>query len=73
MAVLGKTFWVEAVERATKTAAQAAVLVIGADQINAFALNWGDLAGFAAGGFVLSLLTSVASAPFGPEDDPSLV
>lgn len=54
-------------ERATKTAAQAAVLVLGADQINAMSANWTDVAGFAAGGFVLSVLTSLATSGFGPD------
>lgn len=66
-------FWKHAGERAAKTAAQSAILVIGADQINAFTANWGDVAGFAAGGAVLSLLTSVASAPYGDKGTPSLL
>lgn len=48
-------------DRATKTAAQAAVLAIGADQVNALEVGWVDVAGFAAGGFVLSALTTVAA------------
>lgn len=66
-------FWKKAAERAAKTAAQAAILVIGADQVNALAANWVDVVGFAAGGAVLSLLTSVATASAGPDDDPSAV
>lgn len=52
-------------ERATKSAAQAALLVIGADQLNALHANWVDVGGFALGGFVLSVLTSIASSGFG--------
>ena len=52
-------------ERASKTAAQSALLVLGADQINALSADWADVAGFALGGFVLSLLTSVATTGFG--------
>lgn len=65
-------FWKSAAERAAKTAAQAAVLVIGADQVNAFAADWGDVAGFALGGAALSLLTSIASSPFGNTGTASL-
>ena len=60
------------VERAAKTAAQSALLVIGADQLNVLTLDWANVAGFAGGGFVLSVLTSVSSLPFGPAG-PSVV
>lgn len=72
MSIFRTYFWREAFERATKTAAQAAVLVIGADQVNAFSVDWGDVAGFAAGGFVLSVLTSIASKPIGDPGTASL-
>jgi len=48
-------------DRAIKTAAQAAVLAIGADAVNALAVDWLDVGGFALGGFVLSALTTVAA------------
>lgn len=60
-----KAFALATFERATKTAAQSALLVFGADQVNALHASWGDVGGFAAGGFVLSVLTSVASSGFG--------
>ena len=64
----------ESVERAVKTAAQSAILVIGADQINALSADWGNVAGFALGGFVLSVLTSLASRNVGADrGSPSLV
>ena len=53
-------------ERAVKTAAQAALLVFGADQLDAMQASWADAFGFAAGGFVLSILTSLATSGFGP-------
>lgn len=71
-----KKFWKAAAERAIKTAAQSAILVVGADQFNAIAIDWTDVGGFALGGAVLSLLTSLGSdaltdsqgpAAFGPE------
>lgn len=60
-------------ERASKTAAQAAILSVGVEttQVNALALDWALMGGMAAGGFVLSVLTSVASSGFG-SDGPSL-
>ncbi len=60
-----KPYVLAVLERATKSAAQAALLVLGADQINALAVGWADVGGFAAGGFVLSVLTSLATSGFG--------
>lgn len=54
-------------ERAVKTAAQSALLVLGADQINAIHVSWAEVGGFAAGGFILSVLTSLATSGFGGE------
>lgn len=48
-------------DRAVRTAAQAAVLVLGADQINALNADWADVGGFALGGFALSVLTSLVT------------
>lgn len=49
-------------DRAARTACQAAALSIGADSLsaNALTIDWSSVAGFAAGGFVLSALTTVA-------------
>ena len=60
-------------ERALKTFAQALLAVLGAGAFDLVSVPWkGALAaaGFAA---LLSVLSSVASAPFGAEDTPSLV
>jgi len=78
MFILTREFTISALERAVKTAAQAAVLaIIGtgsmeAVQADAFAVNWLAVLGFAVGGFVLSYLTSVASANVGKWPGPSL-
>ena len=64
-------FWKAAAERAVKTAAQSALLVLGADQVNAIAVDWPEVGGFALGGAVLSMLTSLASGAFGPGEGPS--
>jgi hypothetical protein len=58
------TFWIDAAERAVKTAAQSALLALGADKVlNAMSADWANVGAFALGGLVLSLLTSIASAP----------
>lgn len=51
------------VVRAAKTAAQVGVLLIGTDIFNIVALDWPYIIGCMAGGFVLSMLTSVAGIP----------
>lgn len=68
-----RAFWRDAAERAAKTAAQAAILAIGADQVNALTVGWVDVLGFAAGGLALSLLTSIASAGAAQRGTASLV
>lgn len=56
-----KDYYTDLVDRAAKTAAQAAVLSIGVEstQVNAFAIDWSLMAGMAAGGAVLSALTTL--------------
>lgn len=76
-----REFWKRALERAVKTAAQSVVLALGvglaatgaAPQVNAWLVQWSTVAGFAVGGFVLSVATSLASVKVGPADDPSVV
>lgn len=73
--VYHRGFWVEAFERALKTAAQAPLTawVVGDGLMDALQVNWEGALGLALGGFVVSILTSVASAPVGPPDTPSVV
>lgn len=66
-------FWLAAAERAAKTAAQVAVTFVGADLLNAFAVDYERVAGLALGAALVSVLTSVASAQVGPKGTPSLV
>ena len=49
--------------RALRTAAQAALLVLGNDFFNAMAVDWMNVLGFAIGGAVLSVLFSLAGLP----------
>ncbi|MAE64167.1 MAG: hypothetical protein CMJ18_07810 [Phycisphaeraceae bacterium] len=72
MSIYSRTFWQAAGERAIKTAAQSAILVIGADQFDALAVSWGEVGGFALGGLILSLLTSVGSDALTSQAGPSL-
>lgn len=69
----GRNFWRQAAERAVKTAAQAVALAIGGDVANVLHTGPGVIASAAVGGFVLSIVTSVATAPVGQPDDPSAV
>jgi hypothetical protein len=69
----GRNFWRQATERAIKTAAQAALLVAGGDAANLIGTNWRVFAGAIGGGYLLSVLTSVATAGAGQQDDPSAI
>jgi hypothetical protein len=73
MRAFTKTFWQDAAERSLKTAAQAAVLALGAGAIDALSVPWESVLGFGLGGAVLSLLTSVASAGAASNGTASLV
>lgn len=67
-------FWKDALERALKSAAQFAIGGWGlGTSTNAFDVDWMLGGGFAVTGFVLSILTSMASAPFGEGTSPSLI
>lgn len=56
-----KDYYTELVDRAVKSAAQAAVLSVGVESAaaDALAFDWKLMAGMAAGGAVLSLLTNL--------------
>lgn len=72
--MFSKTFLRETVERAVKSAAQALLglwaLDAGFNVVNA---DFGLAAGVAGGAAVLSVLTSIVSAPFGKGGSASLV
>ena len=74
--VYGMTWAVDAGERALKTAAQAVLLALGASDTgmgNFFEFDFGTAGGFALGGFVISVLTSIISAPIGGSGTASVV
>lgn len=66
-----RDYYTDMVDRAARTAAQAAVLSVGVEtaQTNAFAVDFTLMAGMAAGGALLSVLTTLgARGLFGKED-----
>lgn len=65
-------FWRQTLERAIKSAAQALLLMWGADTLDVLSVDWPAAAGIAAGAAVLSVLTSIVSAPAGEPGTPSL-
>jgi hypothetical protein len=67
-------FWAGAAERAVKTAAQTLLALWGTEHVvDAFSINVRTALGVALAASVISLLTSVASAPASPLGSPSLV
>ena len=66
-------FWRQAVERSVKTAAQFSLVFLGADAFNIFEMDLMGVGGFALAGAVVSILTSIASAPFSESGTPSVV
>lgn len=65
-------FWKAAAERAAKSAAQALVGLWALDGFNALNADYRLAGGVAAGAALLSLVSSVASLPFGKQSSPSL-
>ena len=65
-------FWEAALIRAIKTFAQAMLAVVGTDAVGITDVDWVAAAEVGALAAVLSLLTSVASSPFGEKGTPGL-
>ena len=66
------SFWADAAERALKSAAQSAILAFGADHLaGIMSADLWNVARLAAGGAILSLLTSVGSAQLGGTVSPA--
>jgi len=64
--MLTKAFWIGLVDRAVKSFAQALVLFWGADAgLNILTIDFKTALGLGAGYALLSVLTSLASAPSG--------
>lgn len=71
--MLSAAYWAQVIERAGKSAAQALLIVWGSAEINVLAVNWTTALGVALSAALVSVLTSLASLPFGPSNSPSLV
>ena len=66
-------FWKGVAERAVKTAAQTAVAFFVVGETGVADVDWATIGGISLVAAIVSVLTSLASAPFGPEGTPSLV
>jgi hypothetical protein len=71
MSMFTTDFWKATAERACSTAAQSALLVVGAGQFDVLTVDWQHVAGFAAGGFVLTVLKCMVAANTGYDNSPS--
>lgn len=70
MSIFTKTFWMQALERAIKTAAQT---FLALDITNLLDIDWPDMLGVAGAAAVLSIATSIVSASITRKPSPSLV
>ena len=69
-----KKFWTSALERAIKSTAQAAAALLAGDGMGILEIDWMAIGSVSVLAGVLSVLTSVASAPVGGDkESPSLV
>ena len=66
-------FWKGAAERAIKTAAQAGLAFFVVGETGIADVDWATVAGVGVVAAIASILTSLVSAPFGPDGTPSLV
>ena len=66
-------FWKGACERAIKTAAQAGLAFFVVGETGIADVDWATVGGGSLVAAVASVLTSLASAPFGPAGTPSVV
>lgn len=66
-------FWKDALERAIKTAAQFAIVLVGADTFDVLTADWRAVLSAAASGAVISLVTSVGSERFGTPGTASVL
>lgn len=72
--MLNKTFWIRAVERAIRTAAQTAIAGIGVDTVNLMTLNWANIGQLVLATTALSLLMSIGGSKLGNDPtDPGIV
>lgn len=72
--MLTAAFWTGAIDRAVKSFAQALLLLLGADAgLNILDVDFVAALGIAVGAFILSILTSLVSAPAGDKGTTSFL
>lgn len=71
--MLSKSFWIDAAERAVKTAAQTAVAMLGTGLVGIIDVDWQNVASVSAVAALVSLLTSIASNPVGDRGTAAVV
>ena len=67
------TFWLDALERAVKTAAQTMLALVGVNVTDVASLNWQEMAITTAVSTGLSVLTSIVSSGIGEPGTASLL
>ncbi len=68
-----RKFWRDALERAVRTAAQAAATAFGGDVVNVWAVDWQTVTGLSLGAALLSVLMSLGARKIGAADSASMV
>ena len=71
--MFSKTFMLDVLDRAVRTAAQTAVALIGTGAVGVIDVDWQNVASVSVVAALVSVLTSVASSGAGDPDTPSLV
>lgn len=61
-------FWLDAVDRAIRTAAQSLATTLGGDAFNLWEVDSRAVLGVALGSSAFSILTSIIAIPFGQEE-----
>jgi hypothetical protein len=67
------SFWKQSAERALKTFAQVMITFLVVGETGFLDVDWVQAASVSGVAAVASVLTSLASSPFGQEDSPSIV
>jgi len=67
------SFWLDALERAVKTAAQTVLALIGTNVTDVTSLNWQDIGVATAFSTGLSILTSIVSSGIGEPGTASVM
>ena len=69
--MFGTAWLIDTLERAAKTAAQTILAAVGLDAANVLSADWGQVLSLGAGATIISVLTSIVSAPRGNTLSPA--